>query len=241
MQSLNPLRGGPTQPPTIESDEIFKLHFMDNQMSPREIVLSQALLFSSVLDATKLHDGLVKLVSSGDWRKLGGRLRKQRDGLLELHVPTEFTAERPAVLFRAETMDMPIGQHPLAARLARAATVAAEGGGPSLHPGTTEFKELSLVPGWCTKQDDYLSCDDPVLGLRVILFADATIVSLTIPHVVVGALGFQSIFLAWSAALRDDGVAIPPLLGAQHDFFDSIDEEDEGGRRQSLISSCRRK
>lgn len=77
MPSLNPLRGAPAQPPTINSDEIFPLHFLDNQMSPRELVLSHTLLFNSVLDAKKLHDGLVKLVSSGDWRKLGGRLRKQ--------------------------------------------------------------------------------------------------------------------------------------------------------------------
>lgn len=129
-------------------------------------------------------------------------------------------------------MDMPIGEHPLASRLPRV-TATENGEGPSLHSGSTEFKELSIVPGWCTKQDDYLSRDDPVLGLRVIVFADATIVSLTVPHVVVGALGFQSIFLAWSAALRDGGAAIPPMLGARQDFLDSIGGEVEGREVQS--------
>lgn len=147
-------------------------------------------------------------------------------------MPRKFTAERPAVLFSAETLDQPVGEHPLAGRLPRA-TAPAESGKPSLHPGSTEFKEFSIVSGWCTKQDEYLSRDDPVLGLRVIAFADATIVSLTVPHVVAGALGFQSIFLAWSAALRDDGASIPPLLGAREDVLDSIGGEEEGGKVQS--------
>ncbi|KAK8044003.1 hypothetical protein PG993_004027 [Apiospora rasikravindrae] len=220
MQRLNPWAGASSQPPTIDTDEIFPLHLLDNKIRTLELVLSQTLLFSSVLDATKLHDGLVKLVSNGDWRKLGGRLRKQPNGLLELHVPKEFTLERPAVLFSAETLDMPISEHPLGGRLPQ---VTEKSGGPSLHPGSTEFKEFSTAPSWCTKQDDYLCRDDPVLGLRVIVFADATIVSLVVPHVVAGALGIQSIFKAWSAALRN-GNAIPRLLGAREDVIVSIGE-----------------
>ncbi|KAK8117037.1 uncharacterized protein PG998_005318 [Apiospora kogelbergensis] len=99
------------------------------------MVLTQTLLFNVVLDATKLHDGLAKLISKGDRRKRGGRLCKKRENCLELHVPREFTPERPAVRFSAETLGMSIGEHPLGSRLPRARMAApAEGGGPSLHP-----------------------------------------------------------------------------------------------------------
>ncbi|KAK8085863.1 hypothetical protein PG997_007134 [Apiospora hydei] len=241
MQRLNPWASAAAQPPTIETDEIFPLHFLDNKMGQLLLVLSQTLLFHSVLDPTKLHDGLVRLVSNGDWRKLGGRLRKQPNGLLELHVPREFTAERPAVLFSAETLDMPISEHPVGGRLPRAAAETEEEGssssssrGPSLHPGSTEFKEFSVGPGWCTKQDDYLCRDNPVLGIRVIVFADATVVSLVVPNVVAGALGLQSIFKAWSAALRDVN-AIPPLLGAREDVIDSIGGEGQMAEPYALL------
>ncbi|KAK6821786.1 hypothetical protein PG995_008500 [Apiospora arundinis] len=235
MQSLFSWGAASKQPLTIESDEVFPLHFLDNQMCARELVLTQTMLFDAVLDAAKVHDGLVKLLSTGDWRKLGGRLRKKRENCLELHVPKEFTEERPAVRFSAETFDISIAEHPLGSRLPRAASaaVAAEGGDPSIHPGSLDFKQFGIVTGWCTKQDDYYSRDEPVLGLRVISFLDATIVSLTVPHVIAGALALQSIFRAWSAALRDgdaDGDApttIPPLLGARQDVLDGIGEGEE--------------
>ncbi|KAK7943960.1 lysr family regulatory protein [Apiospora aurea] len=209
MWSLNPWASAAAQPPTIKTNEIFPLHYLDNKMGRLSLVLSQTLLFHSVLDPTKLHDGLVRLVSN------------------------EFTAARPAVLFSAETLDMPISEHPVGGRLPRAEAATEEGSssrGPSLHPGSTEFKEFSVGPGWCTKQDDYLCRDDPVLGLRVIVFTDATVVSLVVPQVVAGALGFQSIFKAWSAALLD-GNAIPPLLGVREDVIDSI-----GGEGQTMES-----
>lgn len=77
MQSLNPWRVVATQPPKVESDEVFPLHFLDSHMSSLNMVLTQTLLFNVVLDATKLHDGLAKLISKGDRRKLGGRLCKK--------------------------------------------------------------------------------------------------------------------------------------------------------------------
>lgn len=80
MQALTRLYGSlfnVTHYPTVEADEVYPLHFLDNLSTGRVIVLSETLRFDQVLDANKLHDGLAKLIQQGHWRKLGGRLRMQ--------------------------------------------------------------------------------------------------------------------------------------------------------------------
>lgn len=77
------------------------------------------LRFDDALDAQKLHNGLTRLLNIGEWRKLGGRLRKnvrrrvrlclkrylhvrirlidaavKVHGKLEVHISQEFTGER---------------------------------------------------------------------------------------------------------------------------------------------------
>ena len=67
----------PAVPPTYPTDQIFPLHCFDDTVPNRHMVMCWTMRFEDVLDAEKLHASLVRLLSIGDWRKLGGRLRLQ--------------------------------------------------------------------------------------------------------------------------------------------------------------------
>lgn len=69
---------GPTQvePQRVPTDEVLPMHHFDDQPMNHSIILGWTLRFNDVLDADKLHDGLAGLLEIGDWRKLGGRIRK---------------------------------------------------------------------------------------------------------------------------------------------------------------------
>lgn len=71
---------GPTQVEPhwqrVPTDEVLPMHHFDDNLLNRSIVLAWTLRFSDVLDADKLHDSLARLLEIGDWRKLGGRIRK---------------------------------------------------------------------------------------------------------------------------------------------------------------------
>lgn len=75
---LASLGSGPTQvePQRVPTDEVLPTHHFDDNPINRMIILAWTLRFNDVLDADKLHDGLARLLEIGDWRKLGGRIRK---------------------------------------------------------------------------------------------------------------------------------------------------------------------
>jgi hypothetical protein len=78
MAALWRLLGGSparSQPPKIESDDIYPVHMLDDTKTLQGIVVTWTLRFNDVLDADKLHSSLSKLLEIGDWRKVGGRLR----------------------------------------------------------------------------------------------------------------------------------------------------------------------
>lgn len=70
---------GPTtqvEPQRVPTDEVLPMHHFDDTPINASIILAWTLRFNDVLDADKLHQGLARLLEIGDWRKLGGRIRK---------------------------------------------------------------------------------------------------------------------------------------------------------------------
>jgi hypothetical protein len=69
---------GPRQvePQHVPTDEVLPMHYFDDNPVNRSILIAWTMRFNDVLDADKLHDGLARLLEIGDWRKLGGRIRK---------------------------------------------------------------------------------------------------------------------------------------------------------------------
>jgi hypothetical protein len=60
---------------TFPDDDVYPVHTLDDTKTMRSILIAWTLCFNDVLVADKLRSSLATLLDTGDWRKLGGRLR----------------------------------------------------------------------------------------------------------------------------------------------------------------------
>ncbi|RGP72353.1 family regulatory [Fusarium longipes] len=200
----------PIAPERVASDEVIPLHVWDDTPLYRRVAMYNLKVFDDVLDPGKLRASLETLVSQKTWRKLGGRLRKKDDGYLEYHIPAPFTKERPAIGFtHADLTNISKDDHPIASRIPK----------PSTHPAIVgdpeETVELACGPGCPTSIDDYLYTDHPLLGLHVVSFKDATLVTLHWLHIACDALGMKDLYHGWVKAMK--GLEIPEQQGYDYD------------------------
>jgi hypothetical protein len=59
-----------------EGDDFYPIQFIDQAGIIKDSIITYTFRYNSVLDPEKLHSALVRLLGEGDWRKLGGRLRR---------------------------------------------------------------------------------------------------------------------------------------------------------------------
>ncbi|CAH0041721.1 unnamed protein product [Clonostachys rhizophaga] len=219
----------------VEGDIVYPTHFMDNKAIFDGMLLASAWQFNDVLDADKLHGSFCRLLEIGDWRKLGGRFRRppgQRSW--ELHVPAEFTPERPAVVYTHEVFDVKVQEHPLARQIPRPST-----GGPKFHPSPVPLRPLMVRPGAAETMEEFLSRDDPALALHIASFQDGTIVSLTWPHCLMDMMGLKSLVEAWSLVLAGREAELPVLAGAREDILYESTNLDLAKKETSVIEQDR--
>ncbi|PNP82180.1 hypothetical protein FNYG_04369 [Fusarium nygamai] len=171
--------------------------------------------FDDVLNADKLHQSLSELLSIGDWKKLGGRLRHghNKRGALEVHVPTRYTNEQPAVSYSHQHYDISIEEHTIAKLLPKATSR------PSTFPGASGPRDFGIPPGAPASLKDYTNRDIPMIGLHIITFQDATIITVTWPHVLFDAVGFSHLIEAWSAVLAGHKERVTNIIGAKDDVL----------------------
>lgn len=62
-------------PDPYADDIIYPVYILDDTKTFRSILITWTLVFNDVLNADKLRSSLANLLETGDWRKLGGRLR----------------------------------------------------------------------------------------------------------------------------------------------------------------------
>ncbi|VUC28947.1 unnamed protein product [Clonostachys rosea] len=200
--------------PTVASDEVFPLHFIDRSASLRNPVHVSTWYFDDVLDGDKLYKSLDDLLHLGDWRKFGGRFRQDKGGKVEVHVPEHFTSDRPSIRYSHDSLPMRAAEHPLASRVPKVSSQ------PTFHQATEEFLlPLTVRPGMPHAMEDYLSSDEPLLSLRVVVFLDATIVSLAWPHAVMDAVGMSILIQSWSLILAGREKEILTLDGVREDLL----------------------
>ncbi|KAL2276091.1 hypothetical protein FJTKL_01375 [Diaporthe vaccinii] len=194
------------------TDEVLPMHHFDDNPINQSIILAWTLRFNDVLDADKLHDGLARLLEIGDCRKLGGRIRKGPNGKLEIHVPAEFTPDRPAVRFTKESFGVSFAEHPLASQMPNATSDI------HIHGSPERFREFigsaDTTPG---SIDHYLHSDTPQLGLHVVAFLDATLISLNWPHTMTDGLGRLALIKNWCKVLAGKEDQVAPLMGTRED------------------------
>ncbi|KAI0399005.1 hypothetical protein F4802DRAFT_611210 [Xylaria palmicola] len=195
--------------PRIPTDEVLHVFYFDDTPMLWNAVMCWMMRFHDVLDPIKLHQSLDRLLRRDDgWRKLRGRIRLNEHGRLEIHVPPASDHERPAVTVSHVSFNTTIDHHDLACRLPQPTE------SPSLRANHGDFKVLGISPGTPQTIGEYLTTDSPQLALHTVSFTDATLVSLTWPHIAYGDAGLADIIKAWSLVLarRDDEVA--PILAA---------------------------
>ncbi|KAJ6784639.1 hypothetical protein PWT90_04495 [Aphanocladium album] len=216
-------------------DIIYPVHLQDANYA--KLLMACTMRFDCVLDSEKLHAGLTRLLEIGDWRKVGGRLRRnvskidvaseypirkalllrntsQADGKLEIHVPAEYSPKRPAVTFSLRDLHtMPIRDHDLASKLP---TPTKE---TSIQPTPYDLIDLAIREDMPKTIKELVDSDMPQLSLHVVSFQDATLVSLAWPHSVMGAQGFCDLVHAWSLVISGRESDVPPFLGAKDDVL----------------------
>lgn len=141
----------------------------------------------------------------------------QIDGKLVVHVPKQFTAERPAVRFSHQTFDVAIDEHPIGCQLPKAT-----GNTPSVQSDLSLFRIFTAREDAPATIEDFLYRDEPQMSLHITSFKDATLVALLWPHTMTSALGLVDLVNAWGLVLagREDEVA--ELHGAREDILDGV-------------------
>lgn len=104
----------------------------------------------------------------------------QDNNKLEFHIPAQFDDERPAIAYHHERFDTSVKEHPLASKLPPVAASDV----PQTTGKVEDFFSLMRQDGDPKTLEDYLYSDLPLLGLRIISFNDATLVTLSWSHVV---------------------------------------------------------
>lgn len=190
----------------------YPLFMLDDNKTLHGIVVTWLLHFNDVLDPAHLHSSLCHLLKTGDWRKVGGRLRRV-DGRLEVHVTSG-----PPVAYSHTSFSSAIEGHPVAKTLPKATPTA------SIQPGSHEFGEF--IPAGPATLEEYLTGDTPQLSLHITSFANATLVGLSWPHTLMDVMGQQALLRGWSAVLA--GKEVPAFLGAREDALSlPVEKEPE--------------
>lgn len=203
--------------PGFDNDELYPLHAFDDTRDNRKI-LSWTLRFDSVLDADQLHLSLVKLIDRPGWRKMGGRLTKNKGSKMEIQVPENFTYSRSAVRFSNEEFDLGIEEEPRVWKLPRGDAT----GKPSLHDGPPAFRYLTKRPDTPTKFSDYVNKDQPMVSMHVASFNDGTLVTLTWPGVATDMVGMHGFIQTFCEVLGNREDNVPEVMGAHKDPMRSL-------------------
>jgi hypothetical protein len=198
----------PSPAPAGESDRVVPFRYFDDAPHWRAFILYTLFAYDEVLDAQHLADALARLVKRRGWERFGARLRRNAQGGLEYHVPAVWTDERPPCTFTHVQNATSISEDPVARKL----PLRHSSDVPQTVADPDEYLELMRpAAGSPSKLDDYVRSDLPQIGLHIITYTDATLVSIYYPHTLMDAMGTHAFLNAWQLALagRDNDIPTP--------------------------------
>ncbi|KXS12960.1 hypothetical protein M427DRAFT_146855 [Gonapodya prolifera JEL478] len=209
--------GGNKPPAPNSADTVVRMHHVDDTQSFRDICMHVTFRFDQPLDVDMMEAALGRLLGRPGWKKLGARVRLNKSGHLEYHIPQSYTPTRPAFQLTRATHAVPIGLHPIAARLPR-------GGSDSLSvsPHAGLFRSFLVPASTPTDLTHWLFEDRPQLALHFNSFKDATLITLTFMHTMLDGLGIGALLEAWSAEL--EGKPVKEFVGYDVDPLISMSE-----------------
>lgn len=154
----------------------------------------------------------------------------QGEGKLEIHVPKEYSYERPPVTFSHNNLStMAIKDHKLASMLPIPTNQI------SIQSNPYDLIDLGMRDDMPKTIGEMVGCDLPQLSLHIVSFQDATLVSLSWPHSVMGSLGIRHLLYAWSLVVAGKENEVPQFLGAKEDALLQIGGQDHEPKREELL------
>ncbi|KAF9882812.1 GTPase-activating protein [Aspergillus nanangensis] len=204
---------GRTRPETVPTDRVIPLRYWDDLHYLRSLCHDFTFRFDDVLDAAKLEAALDGLMNLGDWGQLGARLRLNKNGKLEYHIPAEYDKNtRPAFTFTSTSYGMSIKEHDLGSRLPKTGQDQS-----SLSPQSAEFAPLVCHPDSPRSLADWIYTDRPQLHVHVAVFQDTTLLTVSYLHTLFDAVARTNFFHAWIAVLQGRDADVPPFTPFDHD------------------------
>ncbi|KFY92834.1 hypothetical protein V498_04711 [Pseudogymnoascus sp. VKM F-4517 (FW-2822)] len=162
------------------------------------------------LDEEILRNSLDTLIRN-HWQKLGARFTTRRDdGWIEYHLPLTFDDNYALFNWTSKQYDHSIDKIPSFPRP------------PAPEKGIVLLPHLRTIEEWFRPADWPIECerdelDKPLIYAQVSLFADATVIAISVPHVLGDQLGLANIIKAWLGIIG--GVTPPPMVGIKDDIF----------------------
>ncbi|KAI2787685.1 hypothetical protein POX_f08060 [Penicillium oxalicum] len=199
----------------ITHDQTIPFHIWDDVPYARAICLNVTLRFDEIFDHVKLNESLAQLFQDKDWRKLGSRVRQNKSGKLEYHLPVEFTNDRPGFVFTTAHHETPISSHPLASQMPSSQKTS-----EILILGRMSiFNSITRHPNTPSVLADYLSADVPQLFIHIVTFTDTTLLTITFPHTIFDAMSLSYFLKSWTSILAGQKDQVAPFLGFSEDIF----------------------
>jgi hypothetical protein len=153
---------------------------LDGNWSVRSEALLLCFHYDAVLDPVKMKTALTDLINTGEYRKMGSRLRVNIRGKVEYHVPASFYEKR--LPFNFSHLDLSttlVQEHPLGRRIPVATSTP-----------TFQTSIEDLLPIFCDVEgprhlEDWLGSEKPILSFHITSFKDATLTSFQWPQCVI--------------------------------------------------------
>ncbi|KEP54312.1 transferase family protein, partial [Rhizoctonia solani 123E] len=177
------------------SPAIHSLSFMDLNSAAESVTFSAGITFSGALDQHHVEETCARIVRA--WPILGSRVQRNSEtGNIEAVVPAP---EDARLEFTSQTIDSKLSD--LESLYTKTKSISTQ----VLTRNKHLYQNEPL-----TNLEHYITTGKPAFELHTTYLSDATIINLTIVHVLMDASGFTEFTKAFVCAL--DGEPIPPLL-----------------------------
>ncbi|KAG6158078.1 hypothetical protein E4U10_008017 [Claviceps purpurea] len=203
-----------TRTETKNSMEVIPCAAADQVIPVDNIRTRTFFIVEECLDEEALRTALDQLIRK-HWRKLGGRLIRRKDKLLEYHIPKAF--DKDYVLFNWSTQEY---SHSID-KFVPAIRSPPLDKGPQFLPPLETLDDHFRPSSWpYHRRDD--PPDSPLLYVHVSLFPDATVIATSIPHPVVDQMGMANIIKACMGIVQ--GIDPPAFVGYEGDLLPGQDK-----------------
>lgn len=129
---------------------------------------------------------------------------------------------------------MPIKDHELASKLPVPTDQT------SIQPNPYNLVDLGIRGDIPKTLAEMVDRDLPQLSLHIVSFQDATLVSLSWPHSVMGCQGYTDLIQAWSLVLSGNESQVPHYSGANQDELLEIETQEDPSTREELLVQTHR-